>query len=297
MEMKKQRTGTTIESESVSNNNNPTGDFNSKKKMENVLVGLTKTELVRIDPKSVRRTLKEIVQKLTDQVKEDWHDGYEEQLETKVEWFYALEEPLQAVLDIGVNKSEALVECNEILKIVSDSFNALLACNCRCDDDLGEAGETFELVLPWKNSNSGDATYTASSDSLSEIWTYVWIALLRVHSTKDRSSNTSSSRSCSNKELLFCCIKDMQDNTSQGDKRSSLSGSILFDNNKYCDEREAEFAEMEYAPSRIDLDKLIQGEEDEWKNLPTTKKVHKMKHVIDHRFDDDHNNDDNETHF
>ena len=298
-------------------------DNNSKINIH-VFEGLTKEERDRIDPQPVKWTLQDIVDKLLEQVKEDWHDGYEEQLETKIEWFYALEGPLQAVLDIGVHKSEALYECNEILKIIADSYDALLVCNCRCDGDLADAGETFELLLPWRcntNKNNEDcvamddeeesdddnrdisknnepqseklATFECRSGNLHEMWKYVWIALLRVHSTKNRiGTDTSNS---DNGELLFRCIKDMMDNQSSSEddnkkyrraiflyKKSPL---CLFDRKKYMDEEEAEYTDMDDAPSRLDLDKLIHDEENEWKNLPTTKKNHKLKPIIDRRSD------------
>ncbi len=82
---------------------------------------------------------------------DDWHDGYEEQAETKGEWFEAIQEPLQAVLDIGVGKQTALSQCNEVLKIVSDSFYDLPACPCRCDTkgELSDMVKSFVLQLPW----------------------------------------------------------------------------------------------------------------------------------------------------
>lgn len=299
-------------------------DNNSKNNIH-VFGGLTKEEQDRIDPQAVEGTLQEIVDTLSKQVKEDWHDGYEEQLETKIEWFYALEGPLQAVLDIGVHKSEALYECNEILKIIADSYDALLACNCRCDDDLADAYETFELLLPWKcntNKNNEDcvamddegeiddgnrglsknnkkqpgkpATFKCrSSGNLHQMWKYVWIALLRVHSTKNRIGiDTSNS---DNGELLFRCIKDMMDNKSSSeddDKKYRCpillykeSPLCLFDGKKYMDEVEARYTDMDDAPSRLDLDKLIHDGENEWKNLPTTKENHKLQPNIDRRFD------------
>ena len=96
-------------------------------------LGLTKDEYDRVKAAPIKKDLKAIVKTLARQVDADWHDGYEEQAETKGEWFEALEGPLQAVLDIGVGKRTALVQCNEILKIVADSYADLLACPCRCD--------------------------------------------------------------------------------------------------------------------------------------------------------------------
>ena len=60
-------------------------------------------------------------------------DIYDSIIDQDQNWFDAIEEPLQAVLDIGVGKRTALVQCNEVLKIVADSYADMLACPCRCD--------------------------------------------------------------------------------------------------------------------------------------------------------------------
>ena len=137
-------------------------------------LGLSKDEFDSIKAPPIKRALKTIVKKLAKQVDDDWHDGYEEQAETKGEWFEAIQEPLQAVLDIGVGKKTALLQCNEVLKIVSDSFYDLLACPCRCDtkDELCEMDKQFELELPWGET----ATYDASSSYPYDAWSYVWVA-------------------------------------------------------------------------------------------------------------------------
>lgn len=72
-------------------------------------LGLTKEEFESIKAAPVKKKLKEHVKTLARQVDVDWHDGWEEQSETKVTWFSAIQEPLQAVLDIGVGKETALI--------------------------------------------------------------------------------------------------------------------------------------------------------------------------------------------
>jgi hypothetical protein len=131
-------------------------------------LGLTKDEFDSIKAAPIKKTLKEIVKTLAQQVDADWHDGYEEQAETKGEWFEAIQGPLQAVLDIGVGKQTALLQCNEVLKIVSDSFYDLLACPCRCntEEELSEMDKEFELDMPWGQ------TYKAESGSQQDVWSY-----------------------------------------------------------------------------------------------------------------------------
>ena len=161
-------------------------------------LGLTKDEYNRIKPAPIKKALKDIVHTLAKQVNADWHDGWEEQTETKGEWFEALEEPLQAVLDIGVGKRTALQQCNEVLKIVADSYYDLLANPCRCDtdEDLSNMEKEFDLELPW------GGTYQAKSGYQIDAWAFVWIALLRVHSSVDGADEA----------LLLRCIKDCSDN-------------------------------------------------------------------------------------
>ena len=176
-------------------------------------LGLTKDEFESIKTAPIKKRLKEIVKTLARQVDADWHDGYEEQAETKAEWFNAIEDPLQAVLDIGVGKRTALLQCNEVLKIVSDSFYDLLACPCRCDtkEELSDMDQEFDLDLPW------GGTFHAKSGSQEEAWSYVWVALLRVHASLEGTDE----------ELLLRCIKDASDNMNGADM--ALPG-VLYNN-------------------------------------------------------------------
>ena len=229
-------------------------------------LGLTKDEMDRIKPAPIKRSLKTIVKTLAKQVDDNWHDGYEEQAETTGEWFEAIQKPLQAVLDIGVGKATALAQCNEILKIVSDSFYDLLACPCRCDivEGLREMDKSFDLELPW-----GKTNHKASSVSPQDVWSYVWVALLRVHSNK----------SDVDESLLFQCIKDARDNMSGADM--SLPG-FLYEQN---DNGDFEQRDGKDAPSGAKLAHYVKNRASEWKSLPTTKQVHHMRRVIDRRFD------------
>lgn len=234
-------------------------------------LGLTKDEFDRIKPAPIKRSLKDIVKRLARQVDADWHDGYEEQAETKGEWFDAIQQPLQAVLDIGVGKQTALAQCNEVLKIVSDSFYDLLACPCRCDtrEELGEMDKEFDLELPW-----GETDFTAKSGYQQDAWSYVWVALLRVHSNKDDVDQG----------LLLQCIKDAHDNMG-GARMMKLPGFLYDQNDEKYDIDTFDQRDGEDAPSGTKLAKYVKDRASEWKSLPTTKKVHRMRRAIDRRFD------------
>jgi len=187
----------------LSDNNGPRDSVEPKAKKPRKKLGTAKTksltqkDLKRIEAGTITKKLSTLARKLVRQVNQDWHDGYEDQLETKLEWHYALKKPLQAVLDIGVGKGEALEECNEVLKIVSDSWYDLLAVNCRIAtlDELCEAEAEFTLKLPW-----GGSTFHVRGCP-AEAWSYVWVALLRTHCAKSNADE----------ELLLQCIKDASD--------------------------------------------------------------------------------------
>jgi hypothetical protein len=225
-------------------------------------LGLTQNEFESIKAARIKKELKTIVKKLAEQVDDDWHDGYEEQAETKEEWFNAIEEPLQAVLDIGVGKKKALLQCNEVLKIVSDSFYDLMACPCRCDD-FCEICTHFDLRLPWGKTK---AVFKATPERIVDVWSYVWVALLRVHSNLDNVDES----------LLLQCIKDAYDNMN-GAQMIKLLG-YLYDEGK-------EGRDGENVPCGTKLAHYVNNRASEWKNLPTTKKVHRMRRAIDRRFD------------
>ena len=232
-------------------------------------LGLTKEEFESIKAAPVKKKLKEHVKTLARQVDADWHDGWEEQAETKVTWSSAIQEPLQAVLDIGVGKETALIQCNEILKIVSDSWPDLLACPCRCDtrEDLGE--ETFQLDLPW------GGVFTARGDMVEDCWSYVWIALLRIHAN---SSNV-------NTELLLQCVKDASDNMVGASTLRIPEDMALYDENDEKFDITFGNKDGKGVPDGTNLAQFVKERATEWKKCPSTKKVHRMRRAIDRRFD------------
>ena len=234
-------------------------------------LGLTKDEYNSIKPAPIKKELKAIVKKLAQQVDADWHDGYEEQAETKAEWFEAIEGPLQAVLDIGVGKSTALVQCNEVLKIVSDSYYDLLACPCRCDttEELGDMDKEFDLALPW-----GDTLSVDSGDHI-DAWSYVWVALLRTHANIDNVDEA----------LLLQCIKDANDNMSGAATMRFPDSLALYSQSDEGHDSVYGNKDGKGAASGTKLDNYVKNRASEWKSLPTTKKVHRMRRAIDRRFD------------
>jgi hypothetical protein len=240
-----------------------------KKSVTAKSLNLTKDEFNRIKAAPIKKELNVIVKRLAHEVNADWHDGYEEQAETKQKWFYAIQEPLQTVLDIGVGKCVALVQCNEILKIVSDSLYDLLAVPCRGStmDDFRDMDGEFTLNMPW----GGKLKFKCSHPY--DIWSYIWVALLRVHSAKDDSETSEN-----NEDILLRCIKDASDNM-KGAEYMKFPGSLFLYDDK------ANLQDGKNVPSSTALDRLIGDKESAWKNLSTTKKEHRMRRTIDRRYD------------
>jgi hypothetical protein len=255
----------------------PSAKKQRKKPVTAKSLGLTKEEFETIKAANVKKDLKAFVHKLNCQVDANWHDGYDKQAETKGEWFEALWHPLTAVLEIGVNKKTALAQCNEVLKTIADSYYDLLACPCRCSttDDLEAMEKEIELSLPW-----GTELKIESGEQV-DAWSYVWIALLRVHANIDGTDEA----------LLFRCIKDAHDNM-QGAKTMKFPDCLaLYDQDDGEEHWTDGHDEGEHntdgygVPDGTKLSRLIIDRASEWKDLPTTKKVHRERRAIDRRFD------------
>jgi hypothetical protein len=161
-----------------------------------------------LDARIIRWQLQQHIDNLSDQVRsqtgQNFAEGYEEQWESKLNWYDAIASPLQTVLDIGVGKKTALKECNEILKMVADSFDALLACGAKMDtrEELSESAASFELTLPWgeKSEDGKDPSILVCTGmEVENAWLWIWVVLLRVHAALGREED---------KQVLLQCIKD-----------------------------------------------------------------------------------------
>ena len=198
---------------------------------------ITDVEQIQINAVTVGYALEHFVNKLSRQVEEDWHDGYEDQSVTKMEWFMQIQQPLQAVLNVGVKKKAALRQCNAVLNTIAGSFNDLCEVPCRCDtkSELWEMDKSFDLTLPW------GGELTATSAHVVDAWSYVWVALLRVHSSLEDVDH----------DLLLECIHDASDN---------MEGAEIM-----------EFPGTLYKESASDYDTTFGNEED--KNAPGGEKL------------------------
>jgi hypothetical protein len=161
-----------------------------------------------IDARIIRWELQCHIDDLTDQVRSeegpDVAESYEEQWESKLNWYDAISKPLQIVLDVGIGQKTALKECNEILKMVADSFDALMACGAKMDtrEELNESAASFELTLPWGEKGEDGkmpSVLVCAGMEVENAWLWIWVVLLRVHATLGRQED---------KDTLLQCIKD-----------------------------------------------------------------------------------------
>jgi len=262
---------------------NVTGKRNSAKRLKRDDDGGGATSSLDAEPKPIDARivaweLHQHVETLLEQVNEDFKEGCEEQWETKIEWYASLREPLQSVLDIGVGKKAALKECNQVLKMVADSFYALLACESRLDtrEELFESDASFSLNLPW-----GGMQEVITGERVENAWAWVWVALLRTHAALGRKED---------EKALLLCIKDASDHIEGG--TITLDGPL----SEFIDSPEdAETPDdREGAPDGVALAKIIHGRSDEWKNLPSHKKYHRPRSSMFYGGDEDEDDDDDD---
>ena len=227
----------------------------SKKRRTAEALGLTKEEWASVTLAPVKKKLKAWVQTLAQQVNDDWHDGWEDQINTISDWYEDIATPLQSVLDVGVKRATALLECNEILKAVSDSWYDLCACPMRGTvvGNVGDFDTDIQLRIPGQDEDS-----FRMGDGVHLVFSYVWTALLRVHAArKDVDAS-----------VLLQCVKDASVN--------NVNFSV-----------DAEGQDLEgCALEKIDCKALnVIVAERKWAALKNTRKTHGMRRAIDRRFD------------
>jgi hypothetical protein len=163
------------------------------------------------DARIIRWNLQYHIDNLTDQVRSqgpenspECAESYEDQWESKLNWYDAIAKPLQSVLNVGIGQKSQLKECNETLKMVADSFDALMACGSRMDsrEELNESAATIELTLPWGEKDKHGkmpSVLVCTGVNVENAWLWVWVVLLRVHAELGREED---------KDVLLQCIKD-----------------------------------------------------------------------------------------
>ncbi len=140
-----------------------------------------------------------------------------------------------------------------------------------CDSDT-----QFELTLPWGGGDeeSSSRVYKATASSPHDVWSYVWGALLRVHSNRDNVEEG----------LLLQCIKDAHDNMDKAEM-IELPGFLYDQDDEKHDIGTTDQRDGKDVPSGTKLAHYVSNRASEWKSLPSTKKVHRMRRAIDRRFD------------
>lgn len=126
-----------------------------KKPVTAKALGITQDEFVSIKAAPLKKKLKAHSKTLGQQVDDDWHDGYEEQGETIEEWTKELKAPLEAVVNIGIERKLAFQQCHDILRTIVESFRDLCANPMRggvedsLPDEFSVASEEGDPVTVW----------------------------------------------------------------------------------------------------------------------------------------------------
>lgn len=238
-----------------------------KKSVTAKSLGLTKAEWGRVKPLSIKKMLKQFSKTLAKQVDANWHDGWEAQGETVLDWAAAVREPLQAVLDIGVARRLALEQCNDVLRIVGDSWRDLDATPCRVplNEMMGDQ-VALMLELPW----GGEKTFTGfyHTKPLEDMVGFVWRMLLRGAASGARIGTVEA-------QVVYRGIKDASDNgvtlvsceLGEGADRADGEGEV------------AVGAGLEAGP----LDGMVR-ERENWVHLESGIRTFRKRRCIDRRF-------------
>lgn len=248
-----------------------------KKSVTAKSLGLTKPEFESIKPALLKKHLKSFVRKLNKQVEDDGHEGWEAQGETAAEWFAALKNPLQAVIDIGVARGIGFAQCHEMLCVIGDGLRDYFACGSKIDPlEMIECCQ-FEIKMPW----GGHKMVGVGEGTVDSIFGHVWRMLLRKAARVKGDGKI-------DMEVLFQAIKDAKDN---GVKLHS-SEKDDDESDFFEDEAEKENDEPKGAskakknrgePSSEALDALVDQKE-MWGHLDKHVKTFKKRGAIDRRF-------------
>ena len=212
----------------------------------------------------IEQELQSILEKLENQVLDDWHDGYDKQAETAGEWFLALQSPIQEVLNVGVGKKQHLGHCSDVLLILADSWHYMLRIHSRVAPGtmLSEYcyDLSFDINLPWS-----DVPMNVSTDRYGynphDLFAYIWNALLRTHASVGGNDE----------RLLLQSIKDAHEN-------DKYSCDIKFDG-PLCDpcEHFDNPPDDPGAPDGSALARIVRERKLEWKVLDKRGNVARVK--------------------
>jgi len=195
------------------------------------------------------------VRSVAQMVDADWHDGYEEQQMECDNYFGELSPPIQAVYDIAIKKSLAFDQCHEILKLIADTWTNMLTIPSRGDiHEYYSEGSKIEIEL--------DTGYEKEFGTIEGALGYMWKRLLCAAAVAQVPD-----------EKMLRFIKDAFDNVN----------GFMDDNKEKSDEDATSGVDKILEKGMPRLKALY--EKADWKQLPTTKKVHRPRRGIDRRFD------------
>ncbi|GAQ85154.1 hypothetical protein KFL_002210200 [Klebsormidium nitens] len=222
-----------------------------------------KPEEIKLQP--IKKSLNDRVKRLAKMVDLDWHDGWPEQEEELGEYLSNLDAHFQSVYNFGVTMNTNHGDCHKILLIIADTWENMKTIPMR---------GTIECVVK-SNDTDPIMIYLANwgKDKWKTFWGspegplgYMWRLLLQSAAGNPRIKD----------EKLLQYIKDATDynvdlfNKSQPDD----------------DEGQLVITEVDaHMKAGLERLKLLHAQDHRWKSLPTHKKVHEARMMIDRRWD------------
>eukprot|EP00928_Gymnodinium_smaydae_P091648 TRINITY_DN75381_c0_g1_i1.p1 TRINITY_DN75381_c0_g1~~TRINITY_DN75381_c0_g1_i1.p1 ORF type:complete len:500 (-),score=115.51 TRINITY_DN75381_c0_g1_i1:369-1868(-) len=220
-----------------------------------------------IDADEAKRVLNVYVKSLADTVDADWHDSYEETAEELQQWFEECGRRVLEVLRVGVQLGAEFGQCHEVLKQVADTWSNIEAIPFRGDasEDIanGDGVQLFANEDTDEDADDDDSRGTVHCPE--ELVSFAWPALLARAAADDSVPDAA----------ILRMIRDAVDHGVQnphepapGESKFSLPSA----------------ARLRLQQGRQRVARLA-ARESEWKDLPSTRKFHRMRRCIDRRFD------------
>mmetsp|Transcript_3304 Transcript_3304/g.7770 ORF Transcript_3304/g.7770 Transcript_3304/m.7770 type:complete len:225 (-) Transcript_3304:460-1134(-) len=94
---------------------------------------ISAAEATKLNPAEAKEKLNTFVRSLKYSVRDNWHDGYEEQAEQHRDWFECCLEHVDVIVSVSVQNGVLFHESHEILKLIADTSAAIDKLNFRCD--------------------------------------------------------------------------------------------------------------------------------------------------------------------
>ena len=224
-------------------------------------------DLAAVKVADVKRLLNAYVKSLAHTVDRDWHDSWEETGQEVCEWFEKSGDAIEAAMKVGVGHGVAIDQCHEVLKIVADTWSNINTIPFRRDvgEEISDVDADIEVDL------GGNESGTFHLTTPERLVALAWPILLARAAADKGVPDTA----------LLRMIKDAVDHGVSAPHIASEEETAL----EAEAEDEGTLIGDELVLGRARLGELFTGRKAEWSALTSTKKKHKMRRLIDRRYD------------